>query len=126
MRPTRSKGSPQDRFGDALRGIVAQRLLPRIDGAMCAAVEVLVNTPTARESIKRPENNVPLKDVMERGVHPYGMRTFEMHIKKLVRAGVVSVETARADLVEREEHEAVSGLADLGRDLLGGLEQVVA
>lgn len=88
----------RERFSDALRGIVAQRLVPRIDGGMTAAVEVLVNTATARESIRRPEGNLPLKDVMERGVHPYGMQTFEMHLKELVRANVISVETARATL----------------------------
>jgi twitching motility protein PilT len=88
----------RERFSDALRGIVAQRLIPRQDGGLCAAVEVLVNTATARESIRRPEGNLPLKDVMERGVHPYGMQTFEMHLKELVRGGVISIETARATL----------------------------
>ncbi len=88
----------RERLGDVLRGIVAQRLVPRLDGGLCAAVEVLVNTPTARESIRRPDGNMPLKDVMERGIHPYGMQTFEMHLKELVRNGVISVETARAAL----------------------------
>jgi twitching motility protein PilT len=88
----------RERFADALKGIVAQRLISRVDGGMAAAVEVLVNTSTARESLRRPEGNLPLKDVMERGVHPYGMQTFEMHLKELVRSGVISVETARASL----------------------------
>jgi twitching motility protein PilT len=88
----------RERFGDALKGIIAQRLVPRQDGGMCAAVEILVNTATARESIKKPEGNLPLKDVMERGVHPYGMQTFEMHLKELVRGGLISVETARATM----------------------------
>ena len=65
---------------------------------MVAVCEVLVNTATARETLKRPEGNLPLKDVMERGVHPYGMQTFEMHLKELVRGGVISVETARATM----------------------------
>jgi len=88
----------RDRLADSLRGIVAQRLLPRSDGGMVAAVEVLVNTLTARESIKKPEGNLPLKDVMERGVHPYGMQSFEMHIKELARSGIISMETARSTL----------------------------
>lgn len=88
----------RERLGDVLRGVVAQRLVPRSDGGMCAAVEVLVNTPTARESIRKPEGNLPLKDVMERGIHPYGMQTFEMHLKELVRGGYISVETARSAL----------------------------
>jgi twitching motility protein PilT len=88
----------RERFADALRGIVAQRLVPRLDGGLAAAVEILVNTATARETLRRPEGNLPLKDVMERGVHPYGMQTFEMHLKELVRSGLVSVETARTTL----------------------------
>jgi twitching motility protein PilT len=88
----------RERLGDALKGVCAQRLIPRVDGGMVAACEILVNTATARESIKKPEGNLPLKDVMERGVHPYGMQTFEMHLKELVRGGLISVETARASL----------------------------
>jgi twitching motility protein PilT len=88
----------RERFADALRGICAQRLVARADGGMAAAIELLVNTSTARESIRRPDTNPPLKDVMERGAHPYGMQTFEMHLKELVRAGVITVETARAHL----------------------------
>jgi twitching motility protein PilT len=88
----------RERFADVLKGVVAQRLVPRVSGGMAAAVEILVNTPTARESLKRPENNLPLKEVMERGIHPYGMQTFEMHFKELLRANVISIETARQQL----------------------------
>jgi twitching motility protein PilT len=88
----------RERFGDALKGICAQRLVPREGGGMVAVCEVLVNTATARETLKRPEGSLPLKDVMEKGVHPYGMQTFEMHLKELVRGGVISIETARATL----------------------------
>ncbi|MCB9618339.1 MAG: PilT/PilU family type 4a pilus ATPase [Sandaracinus sp.] len=87
----------RERFADNLKGIIAQRLLPRADGSgRVIAVEVLVMTGTARESIRSPEGNLPLKDVMERGVHPYGMQTFEMALRDLVKNGLISVETARA------------------------------
>ena len=88
----------RERFADALKGIVAQRLVPRIEGGMVAVCEILVNTGTARETLRQPSGNLPLKDVMERGVHPYGMQTFEMHLKELVKAGQITVETARACL----------------------------
>jgi twitching motility protein PilT len=88
----------RERFADALKGICAQRLVSRADGGMIAACEVLVNTGTARESLRKPETSLPLKDVMERGVHPYGMQTFEMHLKEMVKAGIVTIETARATL----------------------------
>lgn len=89
--------STRERFADNLKGIVAQRLLPTADNkGRVVAVEVLVMTGTARETIRRPEGNLPLKDVMERGVHPYGMQTFEMALKDLVQNGLIDVETARA------------------------------
>ncbi len=90
----------RERFADNLKGIVAQRLLPRADGkGLILAAEVLVVTGTARESIRKPDGNLPLKDVMERGVHPYGMQTFEMALRDLVKQGLVDVEVARAALV---------------------------
>lgn len=89
----------RERFADNLRGIIAQRLLPRADGrGRVVAVEVLVVTGTARETIRRPEGALPLKDVMERGVHPYGMQTFEMALRDLVKNGLLDVDVARAAL----------------------------
>ena len=87
----------RDRLGDAFQGIIAQRLLPRADGnGMCLAAEVLVATGSVRETIKRPIGNPPLKELMEGGVHPYGMQTFEMALKALVKQGVLDRETAKA------------------------------
>jgi twitching motility protein PilT len=87
----------RERLGDSLQGIVAQRLLPRSDGhGMVLAAEVLVASGSVRESIKRPTGNPPLKELMENGQHPYGMQTFEMHIKQLVRDGLLDREVARA------------------------------
>jgi twitching motility protein PilT len=97
------KGQPgsadelRERIGDSLQGIIAQRLVPRADGdGLALAAEVLVATGTVREAIKRPDNNPPLKELMEKGVHPYGMQTFEMHLRQLVAAGVVDKDVARA------------------------------
>jgi twitching motility protein PilT len=82
------------RLGDALQGVVAQRLLPRADGGgVVLASEVLVCTGTARATIKRPEGNPSLKEIMEKGVHPYGMQTFPMDIERLVARGLVDEAT---------------------------------
>ncbi len=87
----------RERLGDVFQGIIAQRLLPRADGqGMVLAAEVLVATGSVRETIKRPMGNPPLKELMEGGVHPYGMQTFEMGVKNLVRQGIVDRETAKA------------------------------
>jgi len=97
------KGQPgsadelRERIGDSLQGIIAQRLLPNRDGTgLVLAAEVLVATGTVREAIKRPESNPALKELMEKGVHPYGMQTFEMHLKQLVGQGLLDKEVAKA------------------------------
>src|SRR5258707_4629634 len=75
-----SQGDPKElreRLADVLQGIVAQRLVPRKDGQGLVLVsEVLIVTGTVREALKRPENAPPLKELIEKGVHPYGMQTF--------------------------------------------------
>jgi twitching motility protein PilT len=95
-----SEGDPQEtreRFGGALQGIIAQRLLPRADGkGRVLAAEVLIGTGSVRETIRRPEGNPPLKELMESGSSLYGMQTFEMHVKDLVRSGVLDREVGRA------------------------------
>jgi twitching motility protein PilT len=89
----------RDRLGDALQGIVAQRLVPRADGkGMVLAAEVLVASGSVRETLKRPMGNPSLKELMEGGEHPYGMQTFEKHIKLLVREGKVSRDAAKLAL----------------------------
>ena len=87
----------RERIGDTLQGIIAQRLVPKKDGTgLVLAAEVLVATGTVRESIKRPEGNPGMKELMEKGTHPYGMHTFEMHLKQLLQQGIVDKEIARS------------------------------
>ncbi len=86
----------RERLAGALQGIIAQRLLPRATGSgRVLAAEVLIGTGSVRESIKRPEGNPPLKELMESGGSLYGMQTFEMHVKELVREGLVDREIGR-------------------------------
>jgi twitching motility protein PilT len=92
-------GDVRERLADNLKGVMAQRLLPSAGGdGRVLACEALVVTGTARESIRKPEGNMSLKEVMERGVHPYGMQTFEMHLRQLVGGGRLTVEAARQAL----------------------------
>jgi twitching motility protein PilT len=78
------------RIASCMQGIIAQRLLPRADGnGVVLAAEVLVASQSVKESIRRPENNPALKSLMEKGVHPYGMQTFQMAIAQLQREGAI-------------------------------------
>jgi twitching motility protein PilT len=96
-------GDPNEnrvRIASALQGIIAQRLLPRADGnGVVLAAEVLVATQSVRESIRRPENNPPLKTLMEKGTHPYGMCTFQMTVTQLLESGVIDDDVAREAIV---------------------------
>jgi len=85
----------RERFADNLKAIVAQRLIPAAEGGLCLVAEILIVTGTARETLRKPEGNPSLKDIMERGTHPYQMQTFEMHLRQLVAAGRVTVEEAK-------------------------------
>lgn len=97
LAPNANMHELRERIGDNLQGIIAQRLLPRKDGTgVLLAAEVLVASGTVREAIKRPEQNPTLKECMEKGVHPYGMQTFEMHLKQLVQQGLLDKEIGRA------------------------------
>jgi twitching motility protein PilT len=89
----------RERLGDAMVGIIAQRLLPRADGqGMALAAEVLVGTGSTKESIKRPAGNPSLKELMTQGADMYGMQTFDMSIRSLAQRGIITVEDAKAAL----------------------------
>lgn len=78
------------RIASCLQGIIAQRLLPRADGGgVVLAAEVLVASHSVKESIRKPENNPPLKALMEKGTHPYGMQTFQMAISQLLADQII-------------------------------------
>ena len=50
---------------------------------------VVRTTGSVKESIRRPENNPPIKSLIEKGTHPYGMQTFQMAVSRLREEGVI-------------------------------------
>jgi twitching motility protein PilT len=78
----------------ALTGIVYQRLLPRVDGGLVAAYEVLVANSAVRNLIKEGKTN-QLRNCLVTG-QKEGMVTFEQSLSALVQAGVVTYEDAVA------------------------------
>ncbi len=87
----------RERIADTLQGIVSLRLLPRRDGAgSVLAAEALVATPSVRDALRNPEDAPPLKEIMEKGVAPYGMQSFEMHLKQLLAQNAITKDVAKA------------------------------
>ncbi|HUZ14827.1 MAG TPA: PilT/PilU family type 4a pilus ATPase [Gaiellaceae bacterium] len=102
-----------------LRGVVSQRLLPRVDGGRVPAVEVMVTNTRIADLIRegRPDE---ITDAVAEGEF-FNMQTFAQALIKLVISGVVDRETAanastnRHDflvMLERAEKQArVDGAA---------------
>ncbi len=89
----------RERIADTLQGIISQRLLPKRDGSgPVLAAEVLVGTGAVRDAIRNPEESPPLKELMEKGVSPYGMQSFEMHLKQLLAQNAITKDVAKAAL----------------------------
>jgi twitching motility protein PilT len=83
------------RLSEAIRGIIAQRLLPRKDeSGRVAAVEILVGTPSTRAILRGSDNSKELLKEMAEGSD--GMQTYDSHMKQLVESGDISRETATA------------------------------
>ena len=82
-------------LAETLKGIVSQRLVPRIDGGLVAVVEVLVMTLRMREFVLDPDKTDQLPDAIAEGEY-YGMQTFDQHLLHLYRDGVISMDAALA------------------------------
>ncbi len=106
------------RLADNLKGVVSQRLLPRVDGkGRVVAAEIMVSTKTVQEFIKDPVKTSELKDLIERSRDEYGMQSFEQHLTDLYREGIIALDVARA---------AASNPSDFDRAMNFGDEQPVS
>ena len=82
-------------FSRSLAGILAQRLLPGVDGERVAAVEALVQTTKIQQCINEPDRLDDLRGLMEEGEY-HGMQTMDAALLRLVRAGRITGDTAIA------------------------------
>jgi twitching motility protein PilT len=78
-----------------LKGILAQRLIPRADGkGRVPAVEVCIATGTVRECIIDPDKTRRLTDVIGASTSQYGMQTFDQSLMSLYTRGLITYEEA--------------------------------
>ena len=84
------------RFSKAFRYVVSQRLMPRKGGGRVAAIEILISTMRTREYVEKGEQEgKTLTDAMRDGALD-GMQHFDGVIEKMIRDGVVEMETGLA------------------------------
>ncbi len=78
-----------------LNAILAQRLVPSVDGSRVAAVEVLINTPYISSLIREADFH-GIKAIMEKGSDE-GMQTFDQSLYILYKSGRIDLKTALAN-----------------------------
>ena len=95
--PLSDQQAIRTRLGKVFRFIVSQRLLPTKTGkGRVAAIEILKSTMRTRDYVEKGESEgKSLLDAMRDGDND-GMQHFDGELDKLVRAGVIDVETALA------------------------------
>jgi twitching motility protein PilT len=96
MLPREERDVGRIRLAEALTAVVSQQLAPRKDGAgRVPLVEIVLGTPATREVIRDPARLPELSEVAAKGSR-LGMQTFQQHAADLLKAGVISAETAKA------------------------------
>ncbi len=86
-----------------LNAIIAQRLIPSVDGRYALATEVLVNSPFSAEVIRKG-NLQELKDIIEKGGVD-GMHTFDQSLAELFKDGKISREMALENATSKNNLE---------------------
>ncbi|MFL5949953.1 MAG: type IV pilus twitching motility protein PilT [Gaiellaceae bacterium] len=82
-------------LANALKAIVSLRLIPRADRAgRVPAAEVLVNTATISELIRKGDDLVTIPDHIAEGRVQYGMQTFDQSLLELYSKGWISYDWA--------------------------------
>ena len=78
-----------------LRGMVAQQLIPAVDGkGRRAAIEVLINTPLVSDTIRKGDVHV-IKEIMSKSTEQ-GMQTFDQALYRLYSSVEITYESALA------------------------------
>jgi twitching motility protein PilT len=92
--PAEQQPQVRVQLANTLSGICYQRLLPRADGGLVAAFEVMVANSAVRNLVREGKTN-QLRNVLVTG-QSEGMQTLEMSLNQLVADGVVNYDEALA------------------------------
>ena len=90
--PPEEQNSARWQLSLVLRGVLAQHLLPQVDGGRVPACELLVNTMACANHIATG-HSAQIYSVIETGGN-YGMITLDQSLEQLVDRGTISLRTA--------------------------------
>jgi len=89
--PSDRRDQIQVQLASTLEGVVYQRLLPRVEGGLVAAYEVLTANHAVRNLVREGKTR-QLRNVISTH-QSEGMRTLEMALSELIQDGVIDYET---------------------------------
>jgi twitching motility protein PilT len=84
-----------------LKGVVSQRLIPRIGGGRVPAVEILLGTPAVSSNIR--DGKTHLIDSVIQTSKEAGMMTMDDSLADLVRTGTITLDDAKSYAMREEE-----------------------
>jgi twitching motility protein PilT len=94
MFPPSERDEQRRALSSVLRGIVGQRLVPKISGGRIPVNEVLINTPEMADAILDRESSAKdLKVIVEKSKNK-GMQTFEQALAEMVDNKIISLKNA--------------------------------
>lgn len=99
--PASQQAQVRVQLASTLKGVVSQRLIPKIDGGRIPGVEVLIGTSAVATNIR--EGKTHLIDSIIQTSQDSGMITLESSLASLVLAGTISLETAKSYSLRPEE-----------------------
>jgi twitching motility protein PilT len=97
-------------LGEAVRGILAQQLLPKIGGGRVAALEILFSSPQVGNMI-REGKTTQITSTIQTGKRE-GMVTMDQSIAALIEQGVVTPESALDKAVDKAWMRKTLGLEE--------------
>lgn len=105
--PDHQRQQIRTQLAASLKGIISQRLLPKIGGGRIPAVEILLGTPAVASNVR--EGKTHLIDSIIQTSKEIGMTTLEDSLSQLVLSGLVSFEDARGYAIREDELLRLSG-----------------
>ncbi|MHB8790732.1 MAG: type IV pilus twitching motility protein PilT [Desulfobulbaceae bacterium] len=100
--PANQQGQVRSTLADALKAVVSQTLLKRVDvKGRVAALEILICTPAVRNLI-REGKTYQIPSVMQTG-KKYGMQSLDDHLFELLQQRKISAEDAYINCMEKQK-----------------------
>ena len=121
--PTDRQSQIRVQLASTLAGVVAQRLVPRVELGRVAAFEILVATPAVRNLIRMGKTS-QIRNVIMTSRHE-GMQTLEMSLSDLVQQGTITYDAAIGHSVVPTDVSQPSRSASPSRPV-HGLESIAA